>query len=243
MPDTPAPASPTLLDKLVKASADLIRAKLDEDPLSPHAFDEISIAAKAIHKACTALDPVLNLPTRAGTALAPAPQTEGYGSAMARELIASFQNLGAGGGGSRQSRKDLMSAIVVAEKAGFAEDAERLRAELYDDDEPEVDDDLLPPKRKVDLAKELIKESDANTKRAQVLLASVKPEQVIDAESWDPRLKVNCVVRLDGRKQVVRDPSHLKECIEAGAGFVCERPHADEDFSYTCNLPNCRCSA
>lgn len=173
----PAADSTDPLQPLVRAGAALIRSKLGEDPLNPHVFDEISVAAKAIHKACTALDPVLNLPDpKRATPLAPSTQTEGAGARTARELLEMFQQI-ATPKEPRQSRKDLMGAIVLAERAGLTEDAEKMRAELHGDD-LEVEDDLLPPKAKVDRAHALLEEGRTLTERAKNLLAAVRPDQV-----------------------------------------------------------------
>jgi hypothetical protein len=185
MPDAPSsPTPPNPLSPLLEVGADLIRHKLEETPLHPHVFDEISVAASSLHKACTALDPVLNLPTpsRGATPLAPSSQTEGAGATAMRELVGALQNIGGAGNTPNASRKDLMAAIVLAERGGLNEDADRLRKELYGDG-VEVDDDLLPPQRRVDLANDLLAEAKEKTERAKVLLDSVKPSQIVDVET------------------------------------------------------------
>jgi hypothetical protein len=188
MPDAPSPSElPNPLKPLVEVSADLIRYMLDQTPLHPHVFDEIAVAASSIHKACTAVEPVLNLPEpkRSGGPLAPSPQTEGAGATAMRELVGALQNLGSGGNQSpRSSRKDLISAIVVAEREGLSEDAKRLRGELYGDGD-EIDDEFLPPRHKVDRANDLLVEANERTERAKKLLSSVKPHQIVDVEATE----------------------------------------------------------
>lgn len=246
--DESVPAAANPLDELVRVGVATLRAKLD-GPLHPHVFDELSTAASALYKACMALEPVVTLPhrrrpaTMGGEPLAPAPAVEGAGAKMARELVGAVQELAAGGRAQRPqtSRKDLMAAIALAEKAGLEKDAERLRAELFGE-EDEIADDLLPPKLKVDRANELIAESNALTERAKSLLQSVKPNEIVDAKSWDARLQIGCVIRVNGNTCVIRTEDHLKAAIESGAEFVCERPHVDGDWSYNCGDPDCACN-
>lgn len=173
------------LTPLIEAGSALLRSKLEGPDLHPHVFDEVAIAAKAIHKACTALDPVLNLPKPSAGAgpLAPSTQTEGAGATALRELVGALQNLGAPKE-PRVSRKDLMAAIVVAERAGLTEDAQKLRADLHGDD-TEIEDDSLTPRSKVDRAHDLLEESAEKNARAKALLDSVKPNQIIDTEATE----------------------------------------------------------
>lgn len=209
------------LAELVRAGVETLRAKLDEQPMHPHVFDELSVAASALYKACSALEPVVTLPNirRSGEPLAPAPATEGAGARMARELVGAVQELVGRRGEPKSSRKDLMAAIAVAEEAGLEEDADRLRTELFGEEE-EIPDEDLPPKLKVDRAEELIAKSTALSQRARGMLESVKPDQIVDAKSWDARLKIGCIARINGKEYSIRDQEHLKASIESGAEFV-----------------------
>lgn len=253
MPDAPPPAKPpNPLAPLVEAGAQLIRHKLEETPLHPHVFDEIAVASKAIHKACTALDPVLNLPgvNSSKGPLAPSSPTEGAGASAMRQLVGALENLGGGGKAApKASRKDLMAAIVLAEREGLSEDAERLRRELYGDDD-EIDDDLLPPQRKVDLANDLLAQANEKTLRAKVLLGSVKPHEIVDVETvegplgdeLDPRIKPGCVVTWPcGGEMVLKDDEHVETALAGGAVFVRSTPLPEGDYAYSCDDAECQC--
>lgn len=183
MPDDPKTPAPNPLDQLMEASVALVHQKLAERPLSPHVFDEISIMCSSIHKACTALDPVINLPKpRPGTGpLAGAPASEGAGFSMARQLMESVQEI-TKPRAAPISRKDLIAAIALAKREGLDEDVARLRAELYDEDDEDTDDGLSP-RAKVDRANRLIEEGNAQLGRAKALLESVKPTEIIETEA------------------------------------------------------------
>lgn len=173
MPDHPQPP-PNLLDPLCTSAAQAIRAKL-EGPLHPHVFDEISVFAKSIYKATTALEPALDLPRPpSGQPLAPAPASESYGVNLARQLVDALT----GNRSRKVDRLDTIRAIAAAEKAGLQDEANRLRNELFD--EP-PDPEMLSPQQRVDRAKRLLEEANGLHEEAKELMASAKPE--LDAPS------------------------------------------------------------
>jgi hypothetical protein len=170
--------TPDVLRPLLESGIAAIRHKLDDQPLHPHVFDEIAIFASCLHKACTALDPVLNLP-RPMAPLAPSPQTEGYGATMAREIIAGFKNLGSSNS-PKMSPQDLVAAIALAQKEGMTEEVAHLRHELYGAPS-EIPDEDLPPKAKVDRANELLAKAKGMHERSKALLGSIKDHEIADA--------------------------------------------------------------
>jgi len=183
MTDAPTTKTPDPQEPLIRAGVDLLRHILDQTPLNPHVFDELSVAASALHKACTALDPVLNLPRPGVGPLAPSPSTEGAGAGAMRQLVGAIQEI-SGVKSSKESRKDVMGALVLAERAGLYEDARLLRAELHGTSAL-IDEGALPPKAKVDRAKELIETASELNDRAQKLMDSIRPDQIVDVDSVD----------------------------------------------------------
>lgn len=97
-----------------------------------------------------------------------------------RQIVSAIQDV-AGGGRPKQSRKDLMASIVVAERAGLEDDAKLLRAELHGE-AVDIEDDLLSPPAKVERANELLAKSSELTGRAKQLLESVPKDKIIDID-------------------------------------------------------------
>jgi hypothetical protein len=170
--DTHAPV-PSLIQPLCDSAAAAIRAKLDQRPIHPHVFDEISTFAKAVHKAASTLEPVLSVPKTQAQPIATAPASEGYGANLARQLVDAFT----GSRSPKMSYKDLMSAIAVAEEAGLHEDAERLRDELFD---RPVDPESLTPQQRLDRANRILAKVKSDGEEAKALLASIRDEDIAD---------------------------------------------------------------
>lgn len=55
-----------------------------------------------------------------------------------------------------------------------------------------------------------------------------------------PTAKIGNVVQMANRKKYVAKAVHE---IPPGAKVIAETPHADNDYSYQCGAPECRCTA
>lgn len=176
------PPPPDVLGPLFDAGIAAIRHKLDEQPRHHHLFDEIAVFAQCLHKGCSALEPMINLPTpKTAAPLAPSPATEGYGASMAREIIAAVKSIGAPKP-SLPSRKDLIIAIAHAKKEGLVDEAQFLCDELYALSEVidfQTPDAELGPREKLDRANALIA-------RGRTLIDSITEAQIIDEKRDAP---------------------------------------------------------
>lgn len=165
-----------MIQPLCDSAAAAIRAKLDQRPIHPHVFDEISTFAKAVHKAASTLEPVLSVPKMQAQPIATAPVSEGFGTNLSRQLVDAITSL-MGARSPKMSYKDLMSAIAVAEEAGLHEDAERLRDELFD---RPVDPESLTPQQRLDRANRILAKVKSDGEEAKALLASIRDEDIVD---------------------------------------------------------------